>query len=171
MPLASRTPNRRAKARVSSAMAAGGKPRSPSGQLSGKTNVCWLWIRRTSPALHNEKSTGFSVRTFSTTSNTWKSISKRNGLPSAPTEGGPHRSVRWRYLSCWINENTSSPVLSGLHGIQERLAGEIPRARAELAKHFTEITLTPEGGSYKLSVEWDLLGDVRSDGAGGRART
>lgn len=55
--------------------------------------------------------------------------------------------------------------------IQERLAGEIPRAKAELAKHCTEITLTPEGDSYKLSGEWDLLGSVRSDGAGGQNRT
>ncbi len=62
-------------------------------------------------------------------------------------------------------------VLSGLQSIQGRLAGEIPRAKAELAKYCTEITLTPEGGSYKLSGEWDLLGDVRSDGAGGQNRT
>jgi hypothetical protein len=59
-------------------------------------------------------------------------------------------------------------VLNGLQSIQERLAGEIPRAKAELAKHCTEITLTPEGDSDKLSGEWDLLGNVRSDGAGGR---
>ena len=32
-------------------------------------------------------------------------------------------------------------------------------------------TLTPEGDTYKLSGEWDLLGDVRSDGAGGQNRT
>ena len=62
-------------------------------------------------------------------------------------------------------------VLSELQNIQGRLAGEIPRAKAELAKHCTEITLTPEGNSYKLSGEWDLLGDVRSDGAGGQNRT
>jgi chromosome segregation ATPase len=58
-------------------------------------------------------------------------------------------------------------VLSGLRDIRGRFAGEIPRAKAELAKHCTEITLTPEGNSYRLSGEWDLLGDVRSDGAGG----
>jgi hypothetical protein len=58
-------------------------------------------------------------------------------------------------------------VLSGLSDIQQRLSSEIPRAKAELAKHCTEITLTPEGKTYKLSGEWDLLGDVRSDGAGG----
>jgi hypothetical protein len=62
-------------------------------------------------------------------------------------------------------------ALSGLGDIQGRLAGEIPRAKAELAKHCTEITLTPEGRSYKLSGEWNLLGDVRSDGAGGQNRT
>jgi hypothetical protein len=62
-------------------------------------------------------------------------------------------------------------VLSGLQNIQERLAGSVPRAKAELAKHCTEITLTPEGKSYRLSGEWDLGGDVRSDGAGGQNRT
>jgi hypothetical protein len=62
-------------------------------------------------------------------------------------------------------------VLSGLRGIQGRLAGEVARAKAELAKHCMEITLNPEGNSYKLSGEWDLLGDVRSDGAGGQNRT
>jgi hypothetical protein len=62
-------------------------------------------------------------------------------------------------------------VLGRLANIQERLAGEVPRAKAELARHCTEITLTPEGGSYKLSGEWDLIGDVRSDGAGGQNRT
>ena len=59
-------------------------------------------------------------------------------------------------------------VLNGLADIQARLAGEVPRAKAELAQHCTEITLTPEGKSYKLSGEWDLVGDVRSDGAGGQ---
>jgi len=58
-------------------------------------------------------------------------------------------------------------VLSSLQNIQERLAGEVPRAKAELAKHCTEITLTPEGESYKLSGEWNLVGEVRSGGAGG----
>ena len=61
-------------------------------------------------------------------------------------------------------------VLSRLKDLSGLLAGEIPRAKAELAKHCTDITLTPEGKSYRLSGEWDLLG-VRSDGAGGTART
>jgi hypothetical protein len=39
-----------------------------------------------------------------------------------------------------------------------------------MAKHCTDITLTPEGETYRLSGEWDLLG-VRSDGAGGPDRT
>ena len=54
-------------------------------------------------------------------------------------------------------------VLGELQNIHGRLAGEIPRAKAELAKHCMEITLTPEGNRYKLSGEWDLLGEVRSD--------
>ena len=35
-------------------------------------------------------------------------------------------------------------VLNGLGDVQGRLTGEIPRAKAELAKHCAEITLTPE---------------------------
>ena len=62
-------------------------------------------------------------------------------------------------------------VLNGLGDVQGRLTGEIPRAKAELGKHCVEITLTPEEGSYRLSGEWDLLRDVRSDGAGGQNRT
>jgi hypothetical protein len=62
-------------------------------------------------------------------------------------------------------------VLSRLQSIHELLAGDVPRAKAELARHCIEITLTPEGKSYRLSGEWDLLGDVRSDGAGGPAST
>ena len=57
--------------------------------------------------------------------------------------------------------------MKGLSGL---LAGQIPRAKAELAKHCTDITLTPEGKTYRLSGEWDLLG-IRSDGAGGPACT
>jgi hypothetical protein len=41
----------------------------------------------------------------------------------------------------------------------------MPRPKAELAKHHTEITLTPEADTYKRSGELDLLGDVRSDAA------
>src|ERR1700731_1821622 len=43
---------------------------------------------------------------------------------------------------------------------------DIPRAKSELAKHCTEITLTPEGRTYQISGDWNLLGG-RSDGAGG----
>ena len=49
------------------------------------------------------------------------------------------------------------------------LTGEIPRAKAELAKHCTDITLTPEGKTYRFNGVWNLLGG-RSDGAGGPAR-
>jgi hypothetical protein len=53
--------------------------------------------------------------------------------------------------------------LGDIHGL---LAGEVQRAKAELAKHCTEITLTPEGRTYRISGDWNLLGG-RSDGAGG----
>jgi hypothetical protein len=51
------------------------------------------------------------------------------------------------------------------------LAGEIPRAKAEIAKHCTDITSNQEGNTYRLSGEWHLLGVLRSDGAGGPAWT
>jgi hypothetical protein len=41
-------------------------------------------------------------------------------------------------------------VLDGLEKIQGRLAGKIPRAKAELAKHCTEITLAPEGDTSSV---------------------
>jgi hypothetical protein len=47
------------------------------------------------------------------------------------------------------------------------LAGEIPRAKAEIAKHCTDITSNQEGNTYRLSGEWHLLGVLRSDDAGG----
>jgi hypothetical protein len=61
-------------------------------------------------------------------------------------------------------------VLIRMKDLGGLLAGETPRAKAEMAKHCTDITLTPEGKTYRLSGEWDLLG-VRSDGAGCQNRT
>jgi site-specific DNA recombinase len=57
--------------------------------------------------------------------------------------------------------------LGDIHGL---LTGDVQRAKAELAKHCTEITLTPEGRTYQISGDWNLLGG-RSDGAGGPDRT
>jgi hypothetical protein len=42
-------------------------------------------------------------------------------------------------------------VLSRLRDIHGRLTGEVPRAKAELTKHYTEITLPSEGNRYRLS--------------------
>ena len=51
-----------------------------------------------------------------------------------------------------LNEISDALLASDERGIDARLrdpnrllVGEIPRAKAELAKHCTEITLTPEG--------------------------
>jgi len=49
-------------------------------------------------------------------------------------------------------------VFSRLKDLSGLLTSEIPRAKAELAKHCTNITLTPEDKTYRLSGEWDLLG-------------
>jgi site-specific DNA recombinase len=48
---------------------------------------------------------------------------------------------------------------------------DAPRVRAELAKHISAITMTPEGEHYIASGSWDLLGRGRIDGAGGQNRT
>jgi len=51
-------------------------------------------------------------------------------------------------------------VLSRLKDLNGLLTGEIPRAKAELAKHCTDITLTPEGKTYRLNGVWNWA-DVR----------
>jgi hypothetical protein len=57
-----------------------------------------------------------------------------------------------------------------LHDVRALLFADVPRAKAELSKHCTAITLTPEGSTYQISGDWNLLGG-RSDGAWGAART
>jgi hypothetical protein len=56
-----------------------------------------------------------------------------------------------------------------LRDIQVLLRGDVLRAKSELAKHCTDIALTPKGNSYMVSGDWNLLGG-RSGGAGGRNR-
>jgi hypothetical protein len=46
----------------------------------------------------------------------------------------------------------------------------VPRAKAEFPKHGTGIVLTPEGSSFRISGDRNLLGG-RLDGAGGQNRT
>jgi hypothetical protein len=43
----------------------------------------------------------------------------------------------------------------------------VPRAKAELSKHCPAITLTPEGSTFRIAGDCNLLGG-RSDGAGAR---
>jgi hypothetical protein len=59
-------------------------------------------------------------------------------------------------------------AMKRLRDIQGRLGGDVLRVKSELAKHCTDITLTPKGNSYIVSGDWRLLGG-RSDGAGGPA--
>jgi hypothetical protein len=61
-------------------------------------------------------------------------------------------------------------AMKRLRDIQGLLGGDVLRAKSELAKHCTDITLTPKGNSYMVSGDWNLLGG-RSGGAGGPART
>jgi hypothetical protein len=64
-------------------------------------------------------------------------------------------------------EESVMRCLRDIHGL---LTGDLQRAKSELAKHCTEITLTPEGQTYQVSGDWNLLGG-RSDGAGGQSCT
>jgi hypothetical protein len=57
--------------------------------------------------------------------------------------------------------------LGDIHGL---LTGHVQRAKSALAKHCTEFTLTPEGQTYEIRGDWNLLGG-RSDGAGGQNNT
>jgi len=47
---------------------------------------------------------------------------------------------------------------------------DVSRAKVELSKHCTAVTLTPTDSNIRISGDWDLLGG-RSDGAGGSACT
>jgi len=49
-------------------------------------------------------------------------------------------------------------VITRLSDIHRLLAGDIQRAKSELAKHCTEITLTPEGQSYLISGDFEPIG-------------
>ena len=61
-------------------------------------------------------------------------------------------------------------VKNRLQEIGALLAADVPRAKAELSKHCREIVLTPEGSTFRITGDWNLLGG-RSDGAGGQNRT
>jgi hypothetical protein len=61
-------------------------------------------------------------------------------------------------------------VQKRLQDIRGLLFADVPRTKVELSKHCTAITLTPEGPTFRVTGDRDLLGG-RSDGAGGPART
>jgi hypothetical protein len=61
-------------------------------------------------------------------------------------------------------------VQQRLQDVRALLLADVPRAKAELSKHCSAITLTPQGSTYRISGDWNLLGG-RSDGAGGLAGT
>jgi hypothetical protein len=61
-------------------------------------------------------------------------------------------------------------VQKRLQDIRGLLIADVPRAKAELSKHCTAITLTPEKSTFRISGDWNLFGG-RSDGAGGPDRT
>ena len=52
-------------------------------------------------------------------------------------------------------------AMKRLRDIQGLLRGNMFRAKSELAKHCTDITLAPKGNSYIVSGDWNLWADVR----------
>ena len=61
-------------------------------------------------------------------------------------------------------------VQKRLQDIRGLLFADVARAKAELSKHCTAITLTPEGSTFRIAGDWNLLGG-RPGGAGGPVRT
>jgi len=58
-------------------------------------------------------------------------------------------------------------VQKRLQDIRGLLMADMSRAKSELSKHCTAITLTPEGSTFRIAGDWNLFGG-RSDGAGGK---
>jgi len=67
-------------------------------------------------------------------------------------------------------EEVDAFVRKRLQDVRSLLVSDVPRAKAELAKHCTAIVIQPEGNTYRINGHWDLLGG-RSGGAGGQNRT
>jgi hypothetical protein len=61
-------------------------------------------------------------------------------------------------------------VQERLQDVRGLLFADVPRAKAELSKHCTAITLTPTTSGFRVSGDRNLLGG-RLDGAGGPAWT
>jgi hypothetical protein len=49
-------------------------------------------------------------------------------------------------------------AMKRLRDIQGLRGGDMLRAKLELAKHCTDITITPKGNSYMVSGDWNRLG-------------
>jgi site-specific DNA recombinase len=62
-------------------------------------------------------------------------------------------------------------AVSKLTDLRRLLGGDVAVARAALLRHVEKITLTPDGETIVASGNWNLLGNVPWDGAGGQNRT
>ncbi len=71
----------------------------------------------------------------------------------------------------WRVRETRRFVESRLRNLRTLLNADPLRVRAEISKHVSRITLTPQGHTYIASGTWDLLGSGCMDGAGGQNRT
>jgi site-specific DNA recombinase len=60
-------------------------------------------------------------------------------------------------------------AMQRIRDLREYLNTDTPKARAYLARHVEKIIMEPTGRAYVASGTWDLLGEVRWDGAEGQS--
>jgi len=98
-----------------------------------------------------------------------RSVCSAHRSPENESEAD-HRNSGMRPVSSPNRSSARTGDLEERRRTQGLLGGDVLRAKSELAKHCTDITLTPKGNSYMVSGDWNLLGG-RSGGAGGPAWT
>jgi hypothetical protein len=61
-------------------------------------------------------------------------------------------------------------IIERLTNIRTLVTSDVERARVELAKHITGITLQPQDGHYEVAGEWNVLGNQRTPNDGDEMR-
>lgn len=62
-------------------------------------------------------------------------------------------------------------ALHRMRDVRAVLNSDVRTARAYLMKHVEKIVMEPDGRAYVASGNWNLLGPIRWDGAGGQNST
>jgi site-specific DNA recombinase len=66
-------------------------------------------------------------------------------------------------------KNLRAAAIGKMRDLRAFLNTDAQTARAHLTKHVERIEMKPDGKHYVASGEWDLLGGIRWDGAGGQS--